>query len=223
MGAKERLLQYIENNGITKAEFYKKTGLSNGFLDKNTNINSDKLEIISSVYRDLNLIWLITGKEITPKVNKEDCVNVEIFKDEQNHEMIALQAEHGIPLIPEYAFAGFAPGDNSQIFELGCDKYVIPHFHGADGLISVKGSSMYPKYNSGDIVAFKKLSLDTFFQWNKVYILDTEQGILIKRIQPADDQEHILIVSDNPDYKPFTLALADIFSIAIVVGVIRLE
>jgi hypothetical protein len=36
--------------------------LGNGFLDKNDNINSDKIEIIVSNYPDLNLDWLITGK-----------------------------------------------------------------------------------------------------------------------------------------------------------------
>ena len=40
---------------------------------------------------------------------------------------------------------------------------------------------MQPKYNSGDLVACRVVPLGTFFQWNKVYVLDTEQGALIKR------------------------------------------
>ena len=34
MGAKSNLLKYIEIKGIKKPDFYKKTGLSNGFLIK---------------------------------------------------------------------------------------------------------------------------------------------------------------------------------------------
>lgn len=222
----KRILQVADYYGVSKPiDFAKKTGFSHQV--SSNYLKGDRMPTVEALIKikqvfDLNSDWLLTGKgEMLKKENT--AFNKEIYKDEQNHEMIALQAEQGIPLIPEYAFAGLAPGDNSQIFELGCEKYVIPHFNGADGLISVKGSSMYPKYNSGDIVAFKKLSLGTFFQWNKVYILDTEQGLLIKRVQPADDQEHILLVSDNPSYKPFPLALTNIYSIAIVIGVIRLE
>ena len=97
-------------------------------------------------------------------------------------------------------------------------------FKGADFLIPVKGSSMYPKYSSGDIVACQRVSMsDLFFQWNKVYVIDTTQGALIKRIKPGSDKEHISIISDNPDYDPFELHLSAIHAVALVIGVIRLE
>lgn len=62
MGAKSNLLIFIEKQGIKKPEFYKKTGLSNGFLDKNENISSQNIEIIISVFPEISLEWLITGK-----------------------------------------------------------------------------------------------------------------------------------------------------------------
>jgi phage repressor protein C with HTH and peptisase S24 domain len=97
-------------------------------------------------------------------------------------------------------------------------------FKDAEFLIPVKGSSMWPKYSSGDIVACKKLPLnDLFFQWNKVYVLDTAQGALIKRIKKGSDNDHILIVSENTNYEPFELHKTQINTVAIVVGVIRLE
>ncbi|MGL4908417.1 MAG: S24 family peptidase, partial [Bacteroidales bacterium] len=104
-----------------------------------------------------------------------------------------------------------------------CEKFIVPTFKGAEFLIPIKGSSMQPKYNSGDIVACKKLPIDTFFQWNKVYVLDTEQGALIKRISKGCDDEHLLIVSDNPKYEPFQLHRSKIHALAVVMGVIRLE
>lgn len=63
MGAKARLLQYLEYKGVEKPDFYTQTGLSNGYLDKNENMNSDKLEIIVRCYPDLNLNWLVSGVE----------------------------------------------------------------------------------------------------------------------------------------------------------------
>ena len=62
MGAKHNLLKYLEIKGEKKPDFYRKTGLSNGFLDKNDHISSKNIEIIISVYADLDLYWLITGK-----------------------------------------------------------------------------------------------------------------------------------------------------------------
>lgn len=128
----------------------------------------------------------------------------------------------GIPLIPLNAMAGFGTGE-IQILEHECERYVVPMFKEAQFLIPVKGSSMIPKYNSGDLVACRKIPLDTFFQWNKVYVLDTEQGAIIKRVKKGTDNNHILIVSDNPTYEPFELSLEKIHAIAVVVGVIRLE
>lgn len=71
MGAKRRLLEFLEFKGVKKAEFYKQTGLSNGFLDKNNNISSDNIAIIISNYNDINLNWLITGEgEMFRKMNE---------------------------------------------------------------------------------------------------------------------------------------------------------
>jgi len=127
-----------------------------------------------------------------------------------------------LPLIPLDAMAGYANGD-TQVMDHESERFIVPTFKGADFLIAVRGSSMYPKYNSGDIVACKRLTIDAFFQWNKVYVLDTNQGALIKRVGKGQDHDHVLIISDNEKYEPFELSRADIHALAIVMGVIRLE
>ncbi len=62
MNISDRILQYLDFKGITKNKFYVTTGLSNGFLDKKPNIGSDKIEIILSVFPDINVFWLVTGR-----------------------------------------------------------------------------------------------------------------------------------------------------------------
>jgi len=62
MSISERLLQYLEYKGITRAAFYKATGLANGYLDKKPNIGADKIERIIYAYTDISLNWLITGQ-----------------------------------------------------------------------------------------------------------------------------------------------------------------
>jgi len=131
--------------------------------------------------------------------------------------------EEGIPLIPIGAMAGFGLGEMS-VLDYECERFVVPSFRGADFLIAVKGTSMYPKYNSGDIVACKKLNIrDIFFQWNKVYVIDTDQGPLIKRIKRGKNDSYIQVVSENPDFDPFELPISKVYSVALVVGCIRME
>lgn len=62
MTPKERILQYIEKKGITQYSFSQKTGLSNGFLKSGTSLSVDNLRLISSIFFDLNPLWVITGE-----------------------------------------------------------------------------------------------------------------------------------------------------------------
>lgn len=177
--------------------------------------NSFDLDLIYEKCVDIDLNWLLTGEG-------------SMFRKESEKENIPVahpsdSPTEGIPLIPISAMAGAFTREQT-VLEYECERFVVPTFKGAEFLISVKGSSMYPKYNSGDIVACKRLPMDDiFFQWNKVYVLDTDQGPLIKRVKPGSDKEHVLIVSDNEHYEPFELPLERIYHVALVIGVIRLE
>ncbi|QHN64877.1 S24 family peptidase [Bergeyella cardium] len=213
---KERILEISDYKGIGKEKFIENFGMTYGNFkgkQKLTSLNSDFLDKILSEIPEINAEWLLTGKG-------------SMLKEEQGSNLpVATRAEEqeGIPLIPTDAMAGIANGEIS-ILELDCERYVIPMFRGADYLISVKGSSMIPKYSSGDVVACKRVPMqDIFFQWNKVYVLDTNQGAIIKRVAKSEQEDHIKIVSENPKYEPFDLHLSQIYAISIVIGVVRLE
>ena len=158
--------------------------------------------------------------ETTPPMADQDSPK------EEDDSPVALHTDNpkeGIPLIPINAMAGAMMGEQT-VMDYECERYVVPLFKGAEFLIQVKGSSMYPKYSSGDVVACKRVPMtDLFFQWGKVYVLDTNQGALIRRIKRGSDTDHILIVSDNEAYEPFELPLRCVNNVAIVIGVIRLE
>lgn len=62
MDAKEKIRKYLKHKGIKPYHFYRETGLSHGFLDSGSGINSDKVKIIIEKYPDLNLEWLILDK-----------------------------------------------------------------------------------------------------------------------------------------------------------------
>lgn len=59
----ERIFKFIKHKGINKSEFYRITGISNGYLDKVRDVGASKIEHILNVFPDLNPVWIITGKE----------------------------------------------------------------------------------------------------------------------------------------------------------------
>ncbi|MBI9061806.1 MAG: helix-turn-helix transcriptional regulator [Marinilabiliaceae bacterium] len=212
-----RVTQVIEYLKITKSDFAKKLNYSRAqsIYDIINGKSAPSYDFFNRLFNTeysalIDATWLITGKG---EMLKE---NLPLAKQTAQH-------NEGIPLIPISAMAGIASGEVS-IMELDCQRYVIPLFTDADYLIPVKGQSMCPTYNSGDIVACKKLPItDMFFQWNKVYVVDTRQGALVKRVKKGRSSEHILLISDNTHYDPFEVHLSQIYALAAVVGVVRLE
>lgn len=235
--------------GGNKSQFAKKLGVKPQTINTWENRNSFDLELIYSKCEYISGDWLLTGEgemlksphvepspsSSTSKKSKEEGVGSSHQPPSQPTAPFSASvspfgirklpqgSQKGIPLIPVSAMAGAFTSDIS-VMEYECERYVVPSFEGADFLIPVKGDSMQPTYLSGDLVACQKISLtDIFFQWNKTYVLDTDQGALIKRVCQGSDPDHILLVSDNECYPPFELSLSHLHAIALVRGIIRLE
>lgn len=237
---KDKIFTFLKKKGITKTEFYAETGIeSSNFKGKNKDSlpGSAMLVKILTKYPDLSAEWLLTGRGEMLKTNStptdsppdekhsSDIKDKENPSDNQNNDpfFLAASPREGIPLIPFSAMAGALRGEQT-VLEYECERYVVPAFNGADFLMPVKGDSMTPTFVSGDIVACQRVPMsDIFFQWNKPYVLDTAQGAIIKRIKPGSDKQHVLIVSDNKEYDPFELPYEDIYAVALVIGIIRLE
>ena len=211
----ERLQEYMTYKGINDSQMTITAELSNGLIGKlrrsGKGMNTVNVEKILSNFTDLSGDWLLTGRGSMLK--------------EHDGRPIAIPTTNrseGIPLIPISAMAGMFTSERS-VLESECEYYNVPGFKGADFLIYIKGDSMQPSFYSGDVVACKRVPLSgLFFQWNKVYVLDTNQGPIIKRIKPGSDNEHIRIVSDNADYDPFEFPISEIYAVALVMGMIRL-
>lgn len=182
--------------------------------------NSYDVELLFNKCEFLNPEWLLTGKgEMLKEGAKSNLSPITTAKKDK----IGIE-QQGIPLIPLDAMAGFGTG-GVQVMDYDTQRYIVPEFTElkADYIIRVQGNSMTPTYNSGDLVACKRLVLnDIFFQWNKVYVLDTVQGALIKRIKKGLGN-NILLVSENKDFDPVDLPLTDVNAISLVIGVIRLD
>lgn len=211
-----RLSQFLEYQGINVRQFEQLISASNGMIRKaitnNTDIQSKWIAKIIDNFPNLNPEWLLTGKG-------------NMLRDDNPPVAAAIEARQSVtalPLIPITAFAGFG----SQAFQdLQVEHYYeVPEFKQADFLMRIKGNSMYPKYSSGDIVACAIIEETLFFQWNKIYAIYTKsQGVLVKRVKPSKIKDHIMLVSDNTQYDPFDVPVADISKLALIIGVIRVE
>lgn len=176
--------------------------------------NTFDIELLYSKCVEINPEWLLTGEG-------------EMLKSDNNTPAVAEpQIPSGVPMLPFDAFAGIGTDVEGVNLDTIEERYVVPLFDGMkmDFMISVRGSSMYPKYNSGDVVACRMVQELLFVQWNKVYVLDTiSQGVIIKRLKKSDKEGFVICKSDNEQYEPFEIPMSDIRTIALVVGVIRLE
>ena len=222
----ERIKEYIDCKGITIAAFERSIGMSNASFGKSLKnrgaIGSDKIENILSVYTDLSSEWLLTG---TGNMLKSDLDKPIEAHKRSTEPPKSSNKRRGIPLIPIDAVAGFPSADNDGVYMEDCEHYSIPEFEakGANFLIRVSGDSMHPLYENGDIIACRKISDILFFQWGGIYVLDTSQGALVKRVEEAeDDQQSILCISENPRFKPFHLPKSDIRSLSTIIGLVRL-
>lgn len=207
--------------GGNNSMFARELGTSEGSVRNYISTGSIKSDILAKIVAkyDINPIWLLLGEgEMLRSPSQQPHQEA---KTEINP---SLSPQQGIPLIPIEAWAGSLNGEDYSIMEDECERYIVPSFKDADFLITVRGDSMTPRYYSGDIVACRKVFLsDLWFQWGKVYIIDTNQGSLLKKVRRGSSEETITLVSENPEYEPFELRKDQIYNIAIVQGVIRAE
>ncbi len=135
-------------------------------------------------------------------------------------------SKEGIPLIPLDAVAGFPATDSSFAHMENCERYIIPEFQdkGADFIIRVSGDSMIPLYYSGDLIACHKIHDIRFFQWGTVYVLETSQGVLVKRVMESIEHDDCILCTSENDtvHHPFLLPKDDIRSMSTIVGLIRI-
>jgi transcriptional regulator with XRE-family HTH domain len=210
---KDRLLEFLKQIEISQAKFAERVGVSRNYVNSMVdNITQNTVEKIQAAYPDLNIDWLTKGQGEMLRTPTADTA--------------ANTPQKALPLIPFEAIAGYLSTDNEGVRLEDCERYVIPEFdrRGAEFIIRVSGSSMYPKYSNGDLLGCKKIENILFFQWGKIYVLDTSQGTLVKRVYEHENDDFVMLVSDNKAvYPPFAIPKSDIRSLSIVVGVVRLE
>ena len=162
---------------------------------------------------DINYDWLLMGRGEMSRATSSQSESSAICKE-------------GTPLLPVEAWGGSLDGSSIAVLAEQCKKYNVP-ISNIDFLIPIAGDSMMPDYCPGDIVAIKKINERAFIEWGKVYVLDTCNGVVIKEIQPSEEEGRIVCISrNNPDkYRPFEVSLSpeEFYGMYAVKGTVRLS
>jgi len=218
-------VEKLKDSGMTYAEISGKLGVLPQFLNNIIKGNRAASEKFVTKFCE---VFVVNQNDLfnRQKVYPGEIIDKTVVSQPKINNNIE-QSPVGIPLIPIEAVAGFIlKGDMSVMEYEVTERYLVPEFNdrGVKYLIRVSGSSMYPKYSNGDILACRPITDITFFQWGKVYVLDTDQGALVKRLFEGKDDSSIECRSDNKEHYPsFKINKTSIRTVSIVVGVIRLD
>lgn len=207
MSVKDRLLDFVAYTGLSRRKFQERINVSNSYIQNiSEGIGADVMNRISIQFPDLNTSWLLTGEG---EMIKSSCDGVS-----QN-------SSNTRPRIPYDAAAGTLTETVDGVAEYQCEQVpIIGVFPRYDFTIRIVGRSMEPEYFAGDEVACLRVNEKRFLQWGRVHVLDTTQGVVIKRIY--DNGDCIVCKSFNPEFPDFSIPKEDIRSYNLVVGSIRL-
>lgn len=182
-----------------------------------------KQPIISKIYggyslpspdiiRKIEEVWGEDISEVVAEVKKERNKKIRSMSMPVNDDDL-------LPHIPSTSAAGGIGGFSDTVTQNTCEfRPVIKMIPKYDMTIDVKGDSMLPKYQNGDIVAIRRV-VDVI-EWGCVYVLDTADGAVLKRLY--DEEECFRCVSYNPEYHDFLVNKQNVYGVYKVVGLIRI-
>ena len=215
MEAKERIkkaYEYLRNNGIVHTQQdvadimgVKKENISRAFNGNMKYLTPKFIGRFNNAFGGIfNTEWLIEEQG-------EMLVNPKQEKSNSKYSDIEGKA---IPLLPVSAQGGRLNDFIVSVRESECERVVSP-IKEADFAIPISGDSMAPEYPNGSQVHVKKINEKAFIEWGRVYVLDTCNGTVIKRITPSEKEGYIKCLSINPDpiYAPFEVCLNDVYGI----------
>lgn len=226
MSIGQRLKQLIDNKGLTAYMLAEETGISQStlsrILNKDSKPNASNLKVLVD-YFGVDKTWFLTGEEDESKVKVEKQPVLYVQENIMN-----------VPLVNQYAYAGYLNGFNDPVFidELPKVPFIVEKEHKGEYIcFEVKGDSMddgtHESYLERDILLCRNVRKDFWKsklhinKWDFV-IVHKENGICVKRIIKHDVENGIITChSLNDYYEDFDMDLRDVSKIFNIVDIQR--
>lgn len=211
---KEKILKYLDFKGVSKYEFYQKTGVSNGVLSQKNGLSEDNILKFLSYYTDVNPEWLLTGNGEMLKVKSKFPLEIHSFDGE----------------MPKGAkpFFNLPVSAGNSLFEvMGINRpdgfiYNLPGMAFTENFLPVVGYSMEPEVKENAIIGVRKMDKWETLNTTKKYLIITRDDRMIKYIEHDEINDDILWCV-SPNYKRFKVYKSDIVEIQRITFVINPE
>lgn len=113
---------------------------------------------------------------------------------------------------------------DTDISEYKTGLISIPDFKNVTCYVNVSGSSQYPKYIAGDIIALRQIFDFTELHYGSMYVVVTPENRVLKMVRRAkNEKQNILLLSENPKYDPYEIPRNKIRAMFLVLGKITKE
>lgn len=204
-------MRYIVNEGIAESQkdFGHKLGYNNEsyfsqIINNKVQTPKDFISKCIKIVPDVNYEWLQTGEGNMLRSNSIGCSS------------IGNDSSIKVPLLPLDAIGSSLNDFVVSLKKYDCELTVNP-IEGAELAITVSGDSMAPEYPNGSRIYIKRIKESAFIDWGRVYVLDTCNGVVVKRLVPSeqDTKKYVRCISINPDpiYAPYEVAWSDIYGV----------
>ncbi|HQN92603.1 MAG TPA: LexA family transcriptional regulator [Prolixibacteraceae bacterium] len=159
-----------------------------------------------------------TANSQQPIASQPDLKLLSIIVTPENNERIAI--------VPVKASAGYLTGRADQGYMEQLPNFSMPVSELNKGktyrVFQIKGDSMLP-VPSGSYIFCDYVESVSGIREGKPYVLITaDEGIVYKRVYPQNENL-LLLKSDNPEYEPYTVEISSLFEIWKAIGFLTFE
>lgn len=218
---KDRMVLYLKSIGepITRAD--KKCGFSVGYIRTlKANPSAEKMEIFLREYPSISKEWLLYGSGDMIADKSEDT-SISVINEDSGSPPVEESVKDTALLLPSVAHGGRLSDFSQSVSRHECEVVVSPVAH-ADFAMQVLGNSMEPEIPNGSRIFIKRIDESLFLEWGKVYVLDTPNGVIVKKVMPTDKEGIIECISHNAAYPPFKVDMSKVFGVYRVLAIVTL-
>lgn len=162
-------------------------------------ISNKMLDAIVSSYPEINRNWLLTGEG---SMLQKDELGIKASEPCEMSSYITYR-------LPISALAGSLANFAHSVYKNQLEKIISP-IKDVDYSMPVYGDSMQPDYPNGCEIYIKKVNENSFIRWGETYVLDTDNGVVIKNVFEGEDKNYVRCVSINEKYPEFQIKKTDI-------------
>ena len=233
---KERLIEFIGSQGLTKSDFCKSINVSPAFVSNIAkSIQPDKVERIKVAYPNLNTGWLLTGEGSMLKDSVVDYQNVaKSNPNEPNFQYGARSGvvtitpdqikkeAHGTPVYDIDAVCGF---DSRSFQDERVIGYVdLPGIRRDSHIVTASGDSMEPRILNGDKIVVREVIDRDYLFWGQIYLVLTPDYRLLKYVRKHPEKKDCIILrSENPEYEDIELPKDKIVKLFVVENILSVK